>query len=106
MNRQTKRMMEGKGQSDDDSPDDDDLAAVAIASAPTPRAAQRPSHTRTTPVQFAREIRDELRQVAWPTRVEMINYSTIVLVTLVVMITLIFLLNFAFGRGVVFLFQK
>ena len=25
--------------------------------------------------QFFREVRDELRQVAWPTRAEMINYT-------------------------------
>ncbi len=112
MNRETKRMMERRGRRQDadvpgeDAADDDrELATVALASAPT-RSGQRASRHRTTPMQFAREIREELRQVAWPTRVEMVNYSTIVLVTLIVMTALIFLLNFAFGKGVIFMFQK
>ncbi len=61
---------------------------------------------RTTPVQFAREIRDELRQVAWPSRAEMVNYTLVVFFTLVIMIALIFLLNYVFGKGVFFMFQK
>ena len=105
MNRETKRMMERQERSGNDRADDDDLAAVAVAAAPS-RSAERTTRRRTTPVQFAREIRDELRQVAWPTRVEMVNYSTIVLVTLIVMVALIFLLNYAFGKGVLFMFQK
>ncbi len=68
--------------------------------------AKRPAKKRTSPIQFVREIRDELRQVAWPSRAEMVNYTTIVLATLVLMTALIFLLNFAFGKGVLFMFQK
>jgi preprotein translocase subunit SecE len=68
--------------------------------------AKRSPKKRTTPVQFVREIRDELRQVAWPTRAEMVNYTTIVFATLVLMTALIFLLNYAFGKGVLFMFQK
>ncbi len=33
--------------------------------------------------QFFREVRQELRQVAWPTRSEVINYTTVTLITLV-----------------------
>ena len=36
----------------------------------------------------------------------MVNYTTIVFATLVLMTALIFLLNFAFGKGVLFMFQK
>jgi preprotein translocase subunit SecE len=112
VNRESKRMMERKGRSDADGSDadafdEDELAAVAVASGPaSSRSARRAPRQRTTPMIFARQIRDELRQVAWPTRVEMVNYSTIVLVTLIVMTALIFLLNFAFGKGVLFMFQK
>jgi preprotein translocase subunit SecE len=108
VNRETKRMMERRGQSDAGGTADDDdreLAAVAVASAPS-RPAQRGTRTRTTPLQFARQIQAELRQVAWPTRTEMVNYSTVVLVTLIVMVALIFLLNYVFGKGVLFMFQK
>ena len=61
---------------------------------------------RTSVIQFFREVRDELRQVAWPTRLEVVNYTTIVFSVLVIMTALIFLLNFAFGKGVLYLFQK
>jgi preprotein translocase subunit SecE len=70
------------------------------------RRESRPRRSRTSPVQFAREVRDELRQVAWPTRVEMVNYSMVVFFTLVIMVALIFVLNLAFGKGVFYMFQK
>jgi preprotein translocase subunit SecE len=98
VNRETKRMMQRQGQMEaDGSP-----SSRRQANAP----AKRPAKKRTSPVQFVREIRDELRQVAWPTRAEMINYTTIVFATLVLMTTLIFLLNYVFGKGVFFMFQK
>ena len=50
-------------------------------------------------------MRAELRKVAWPTRAEVINYSTIVLITLVVLIALIFALDYAFAKSVFFLFE-
>ena len=36
--------------------------------------------------------------MAWPTRAELINYTAVVLTTLVLMIALIFVLNLAFGK--------
>jgi len=60
----------------------------------------------TAPARILREVRDEIRQVAWPTRSELVNYTAVVLTTLVIMISLIFLLNYAFGKLVLFLFQK
>ena len=61
---------------------------------------------RTTPVQFVREVRDEMRQVAWPSRSELINYTSVVLTTLIIMISLIFVLNLAFGKLITLLFTK
>ncbi len=61
---------------------------------------------RTTPVQFLREVRDEMRQVAWPSRSELINYTSVVFTTLVIMISLIFVLNLAFGKLITDLFTK
>ena len=40
-----------------------------------------------------------MRQVAWPTRAEMINYTAVVFTTLVLMISLIFVLNYVFGQA-------
>ena len=55
--------------------------------------------------QFLREVRSELRQVAWPNRSEVINYTTVTLVTLLSLMTFIFILNFAFAKGVLWLFK-
>jgi preprotein translocase subunit SecE len=57
-------------------------------------------------MQFTREIRDEMRQVAWPSRAELINYTSVVITTLAIMIGLIFVLNLGFGRLITLLFNK
>jgi preprotein translocase subunit SecE len=61
---------------------------------------------RTSPALFLREVRGELRRVAWPTRAEVVNYSTIVLFTLAILIALIFVLDYAFAKSVLFLFES
>jgi len=55
--------------------------------------------------QFFREVRSELRQVAWPNRAEVINYTVVTLATLLLLIGLIFVLNYAFAKGVFWLFK-
>jgi preprotein translocase subunit SecE len=67
---------------------------------------ERQTGNRSGPVQFIREIGDELRQVSWPTRSELINYTAVVFFTLVLMIALIFVLNLGLGKAVVYMFQK
>jgi preprotein translocase subunit SecE len=57
------------------------------------------------PGQFFREVRSELRQVAWPNRAEVINYTVVTLATLLLLIGLIFLLNYGFSKFVFWLFQ-
>ena len=101
MNRETKRMMARQGQAEPDGSPSQKRAA-----APAQRRPARQTRQRTSPPQFAREVRDELRQVAWPNRSELVNYTTVVVVTLVLMISLIFILNFGFGKAVLFMFQK
>jgi preprotein translocase subunit SecE len=56
-------------------------------------------------VEFIREVRSELRQVAWPTRAEVANSATVVFVVLVILIGLIFVLNYAFSHGITYLFK-
>lgn len=125
MNRQSKRMMQRQGARDADGQNgigsladtDADLDAEALeagtASRPsggdTRRRATGESGregARMTPARFAREVRNELRQVVWPNRSELINYTTVVLTVLVIMIALIFVLNLAFGKAVLYLFQR
>ncbi len=57
-------------------------------------------------VEFFREVRSELRQVAWPTRPEVANSATIVLMTLILLVSYIFVLNYAFHHAVDFLFRS
>jgi preprotein translocase subunit SecE len=70
------------------------------------RPAPPPAHReRTTVREFLREVRAELRKVAWPTRPEVVNSTIIVLVAVVIMTTIIFFMDLAFAKGVLFLFD-
>jgi len=71
----------------------------------TPPARRPPKREPFRPGQFLREVRSELRQVAWPNRSEVINYTTVTLVTLLSLMVLIFILNYAFAKGVLWLFK-
>ena len=57
----------------------------------------------STPATFLSEVGGELRRVAWPATAEVRNYSTIVLFTLVVLVGLVFALDFGFAKSVLFL---
>jgi preprotein translocase subunit SecE len=94
MNRQTKRMLQKQGQL---GADGEPVAQKRQRQAPPP---QKNRDQRVGPVQFFREVRGELRKVAWPTRAEVINYSIVVLVTVVMLTALIFGLDYVFGEGV------
>ncbi|MDQ3146965.1 MAG: preprotein translocase subunit SecE [Actinomycetota bacterium] len=98
MNRETKRMLQRQGQVGAD-------GEPARVKAP-PRPAPRPTKERTSPRQYLREVRGELRKVAWPTRAEVVRYSAIVLFTLIILTSFIFGLDFAFAKGVFFLFDS
>jgi preprotein translocase subunit SecE len=113
VNRETKRMMQRQGQMEaDGSPATRRAPAGAQAGRSAGRNGARtpqrgPSgRKRTTPVQFTREVRDEMRQVAWPSRAELINYTSVVLTTLLLMIGLIFVLNLGIGKLITLLFSK
>ena len=93
MNRETKRMLQRQGQL---GPDGEPVAKRRERPAPQPKAQEQ----RTGPRQFLREVRAELRKVAWPTRSEVVNYSIIVAVTVVILTTLIALLDLAFSEVV------
>jgi preprotein translocase subunit SecE len=48
-----------------------------------------PERTRTKPTQFLREVRSELRKVAWPNRKELVSYTIVVLVVSTVLTLLV-----------------
>jgi len=100
MNRQTKRMLQRQGQ----------LAADGAPPGRRPPSPPRPPSgsgggRRSSPGEFFKDVRGELRRVNWPTREEVISYSTIVLFTLVLLVGLIFVLDFLFAKSVLFLFE-
>jgi preprotein translocase subunit SecE len=110
VNRETKRMMQRQGQMEADGSPASRRAPASGQGAGgrgAPGARKGPSgRKRTTPVQFTREIREEMRQVAWPSRAELINYTSVVVTTLVIMISLIFVLNLGFGKLITLLFSR
>ncbi|GAB2984707.1 preprotein translocase subunit SecE [Amycolatopsis acidiphila] len=55
-------------------------------------------------VRFAREVWAELRKVIWPTRNQMVTYTSVVLVFVAFMVALVYLLDFVFRKGVFWLF--
>jgi len=70
LNREQKRMLKRQG-------------AIDEKGAPT-RAVRQSKRERVGPAQYLREVRDEMRKVAWPTRPEVVRYSIIVTVCVIV----------------------
>jgi preprotein translocase subunit SecE len=56
-------------------------------------------------LRFLREVRDELAKVVWPSRREVVTYSIVVIVTVLVMGLFVFGLDVLFSRVVVELFD-
>jgi preprotein translocase subunit SecE len=100
MNRQQKRMLQRQGQLGADG------EPQARRRTPTPPPAPKAKEERTTPVQFVREVRGELRKVAWPTRAEVVNYSVIVLVAVVLLTAYVAALDYGFGDLLLKLFER
>ena len=50
--------------------------------------------------QFLREVRTELERVSWPTRQQMIAFTTVTIITTTVLTLVVFAMDFAFRRGV------
>ena len=97
MNRQQKRQMQKMGAINEN--------GAPVRTTPTAKT-KSPKEERTGPREFLREVRAELRKVAWPTREEVRNYSIIVLVTVVVMTALVALLDYLFGSFSLWLYDR
>jgi preprotein translocase subunit SecE len=74
------------------------------------RAAEQPSaapvgddgplvRERTSPPQFMREVRSELRKVAWPSRREVATYTVTVLVVTAVLTTLVWGMDYVLRQA-------
>jgi preprotein translocase subunit SecE len=97
MNRQAKRMMQRQQRA---TPQE---RAQAMRDR---RQAVQERRKRTTPTQFLKEVRAELRKVAWPTRKEVVSYSTVVLVAVVFLTALVFGLDQFFSNVVLRVFGQ
>ena len=94
MNRQTKRAMKRQG---------GETPAPAERKRPAPAP---PHRERASAKVFIREVRGELKKVAWPTKPEVATSTVVVLIAVIFMTLLIFGLDNAFSRGVLTLFDK
>ncbi|MGH2528669.1 MAG: preprotein translocase subunit SecE [Actinomycetota bacterium] len=94
MNRQMKRMQRRQGTTMD----------RAAAAATNRRAASQEKRKRTSPRQFLKEVRQELKKVNWPTRQELFAYTVVVLVSVTVLTSFVFGLDFLFSKLVLKVF--
>ena len=94
MNRQIKRAQRRQGTTPD----------RASAAASTRRAAAVEKRKRTGARQFLKEVRQELKKVLWPTRQELVTYTIVVLVTVIVLTTYVFGLDVVFSKFVLQVF--
>ena len=97
LNREQKRALKKRGELGEDG------TPVATRRQPPPRQQTR---ERVGFRRYVGEVRAELRKVAWPTRAEVINYSIVVFVTLVVLTTLIALADWCLGEGLLKMFER
>lgn len=95
MNREQKRLLQRQGEVDADGE-------------PIRQRREQSSHQaeeRTGVAQFSREVRAELRKVAWPSRAETANYATVVVVTIIAVTSIVSGLDWVFSNSVLNLFD-
>ena len=102
MNREQKRLLQRQGQL---GPDGEPVSRKREQTRPSATAAAQAQRGRAKPREFLHEVNVELRKVAWPSRAETVNYSSVVFITLAVIITLIFFLDILFADTSKFIFK-
>ena len=96
-NREQKRMLQRQGSLTSEG------APARTERRPTVDRAREP---RTSPVEFVREVRAEMRKVAWPTKAEVRKYSIVVLIAIIVLTALIAGLDWSFGSAILKLYER
>lgn len=77
--------------------------AAALQSRSQPAAEKKPFYTRLK--HYLHEVRQELRKVTWPTQDQMIAFTTVTVITSVVLTGVIFGLDVAMKEFVLFLVE-
>jgi preprotein translocase subunit SecE len=91
MNRQAKRMMQRQKATGQDR-----MEAMRQR-----RAVTAPERRKRIGVsQFLKEVRGELKKVAWPSRQEVVAYAIVVLVTVTVLTAVVFGMDLGFTKGI------
>ena len=90
MNREHKRLLQRQGQLDAEG-----NQKAERRKAPSPTAPKEP---RTKPRQFVREVNAELRKVVWPSRTELIQYTTVVVVFVVTIMLVVYGMDTGFAK--------
>jgi preprotein translocase subunit SecE len=60
--------------------------------------------SRTSPALFVRQVIAELRKVIWPTRKELVTYTTVALVFVMIMVAIVTSLDYGFTKLVLAVF--
>ncbi len=94
MNREQRRLLQKQGHLDAEGNPTGQTRSRDEARAPA-------KSERVGPAQYLREVNTELRRVNWPTRQEVINYSIVTLLTLLLFTVLISGFDFIFGEGII-----
>ncbi len=90
MNREQRRYLQKQGQID--------AEGNPVA---TPRDARPPERgERVGPAEYVREVRAEMRRVNWPTKSEVVNYTIVVTLTVLIVTAFIAGLDYLFAEGV------
>ena len=95
MNREQKRMLQRQGEVD----------AEGEPIRQRRQQQHRSAEERTGVIQFGREVRAELRKVAWPSRSETGNYTTVVIITIIAITLVVAGLDWIFSESVLELFD-
>ncbi len=72
----------------------------ARAKAKTTPAQRTPRKKRTSPAKFYRQIVAELRKVVWPTRTELLTYTSVVIVFVLGIIGIVALIDYGLTHAV------
>ena len=70
-----------------------------------PKKARRPGPVGRMTT-YVRQVASELRKVIWPTRKELVTYTSVVLVFVAIMVSVVALFDFAFTKAVLAVFGK
>lgn len=80
------------------------MATQTRGSAAERRGKASKKGARTTPALFFRQVVAELRKVIWPTRRELITYTTVALVFVLIMVAIVTGLDYLLTKAVLAVF--